>query len=136
MLALRNAGYSVLLPFGENTRYDLVIDDGATLARVQCKTGRLRSGSVRFATCSSYAHHPNPAETNRHYMGEIDFFGVHCPQTGGVFLIPIQDIPTKRTASLRVEATRNSQRKRIRMAADYEICKVALSGALRASAGA
>jgi hypothetical protein len=69
-------------------------------------------------------------------MGEVDFFGVHCPQTGGVFLIPIQDIPTKQTASLRVEPTRNSQRKRIRMAADYEICKVVLSGALRASAGA
>ena len=42
MIALQSAGYTVLLPFGENTRYDLVIDDGARLARVQCKTGRLR----------------------------------------------------------------------------------------------
>ena len=61
MLALQRAGYIVLLPFGENTRYDLVIDDGTSFARVQCKTGRLRDGAVRFAACSSYAHHPNPS---------------------------------------------------------------------------
>ena len=39
MLALREAGYDLLVPFGENTRYDLVLDDGCCLARVQCKTG-------------------------------------------------------------------------------------------------
>ena len=59
MLALQRAGYVVLLPFGENTRYDLVIENGTSFARVQCKTGRLRSGAVRFAACSSYAHHSN-----------------------------------------------------------------------------
>ena len=36
MLALRETGYGVLVPFGENTRYDLVIDDGRALRRVQC----------------------------------------------------------------------------------------------------
>jgi hypothetical protein len=46
MLALRVAGYAVLMPFGENTRYDLVIDDGETFSRIQCKTGRLRDGVV------------------------------------------------------------------------------------------
>jgi len=53
MLALREAGFAVLVPFGENTRYDLVIDDGERLARVQCKTGRLRSGAIVFKVCSS-----------------------------------------------------------------------------------
>src|SRR5918996_5237731 len=57
MLALRGAGYQIAVPFGENTRYDLVADDGVGLHRVQCKTGRLRNGSVRFMTASSYAHH-------------------------------------------------------------------------------
>jgi len=51
-LALREAGYAIYMPFGENTRVDLVIDDGNELARVQCKTGRLRGGAVRFRTCS------------------------------------------------------------------------------------
>jgi hypothetical protein len=30
------------MPFGENTRYDLVIDDRGTFSRVQCKTTSLR----------------------------------------------------------------------------------------------
>ena len=42
MQALQTTGYAVSVPFGENVRYDLVIHDGETLRRVQCKTGRLR----------------------------------------------------------------------------------------------
>jgi hypothetical protein len=51
ILALRELGLDVLVPFCENTRYDLVIDDGKCLARVQCKTGRLRGGAVRWSLC-------------------------------------------------------------------------------------
>jgi hypothetical protein len=136
MLALQDVGYAVLLPFGENTRYDLVIDDGKSLARVQCKTGRLRTGAIRFPTCSTYGHHRHPGESRRHYQGQIDYFAVHCPETGGVYLIPICDVSARSQAALRVEPTRNGQARRIRNAVDYEICNVALSGGLRASAGA
>ena len=34
MFALQSAGFVVLLPFGENVRYDLVVDDGTWLSRV------------------------------------------------------------------------------------------------------
>ena len=61
MIALQDASFGVALPFGENTRYDLVIDDGHSLARVQCKTGRLREGAVRWNACSNYAHHAKSA---------------------------------------------------------------------------
>jgi hypothetical protein len=47
MLGLHEAGFAVSVPFGENTRYDLIIDDGTSLARVQCKTGGY--GSAGFA---------------------------------------------------------------------------------------
>ncbi len=56
MLALHESGYQVALPFGENTRYDLILDDSERLLRVQCKTGRLRMGAVELSTASSYAH--------------------------------------------------------------------------------
>lgn len=39
MLALREIGHAVLVPLGENTRYDLVIENGNTFARVRCKSG-------------------------------------------------------------------------------------------------
>lgn len=81
MLALADAGYNVLLPFGENLRYDLAIDDGTSLARVQCKTGRLSKGAVTFRTSSSYYHHPNPGTPSKPYQGQVDYFGVYCRET-------------------------------------------------------
>ncbi len=126
MLALRQAGYAISVPFGENTRYDLVADDGACLHRVQCKTGRLRNGSVVFVTASSYAHHASPKVRTRHYQGEIDLFGVYCPDTGACYLIPIDDVQTTRSAMLRVEPSKNGQRKRIRPAANYQIGTVTI----------
>ena len=136
MLALREAGYALLVPFGENTRYDLAIDDGACLARVQCKTGRLRHGAVVFNTCSSYAHHPNPRVIKRDYQGDVDYFAVFCPETRRSYLIPIDEVPLKRQASLRIHPARNNQRLGIRLAADYEIGRATIRREPGASAGA
>lgn len=124
MLALIDSGLDVSVPFGENCRYDLVIDRGDRLTRVQCKTGRLRDGVVRFSTASTYAHLPSPRETRRDYLGEIDEFAVHCPDTSGVYLIPIEDVTTRTGACLRVDPPRNGQYKHIRYAKDYEVARV------------
>ena len=39
MLALRGLGYRVSVPFGENTRYDLVVDD--VTASSECNASRV-----------------------------------------------------------------------------------------------
>jgi len=101
MLALCDAGFAISMPFGENTRYDLVIDDAVQLARVQCRTGRLRGGAIHFPMCSTYAHHAQPRGTRRDYEGEIEYFGVHCPETGGIYLVPIEDVDARVSAALR-----------------------------------
>jgi hypothetical protein len=135
MAALQWLGYGIYIPFGENTRCDLILEDHGTLSRIQCKTGRLRKGAVVFNLCSNYAHHANPKASRRTYQGEIDFFGVYCPETNGVYLLPIEDVPGRSQACLRVDPARNQQNKRIRPAARYEIAKVTTEG-LRASSGA
>jgi PD-(D/E)XK endonuclease len=127
MLVLIECGFEVFYPLGENMRYDLVIDDGQYLLRVQCKTGRLRNGAIQFKTCSSYAHHSNPASRARDYLGQIDCFAVYCPETNGVYLIGIDDIPLRWNGSLRVDPPRNGQRKRIRAAADYYVGTVSVT---------
>src|SRR4051812_29958198 len=125
MFALKLRGETVLVPFGENVRYDLVADNGRRLSRIQCKTGRLRNGAIHFRVCSSYAHHPNPrGDAKRDYKGQIDEFGVFCPDTGTVYRIPIDDMPNERTASLRVEPPRNAQIKNVRMAITYEVARI------------
>ncbi|MDQ3992528.1 MAG: group I intron-associated PD-(D/E)XK endonuclease [Actinomycetota bacterium] len=126
MLALRAKGFAVSVPFGENTRYDLIIDDGIRLSRVQCKTGRLRNGAVVFPACSTYRHHANPRTADHHYLGQIDYFAVYWPRTGAVYLIPIEDAAVKVSGALRVGAPRNGQRRKVRFAGDYQIASIPL----------
>jgi hypothetical protein len=136
MAALYEAGYGLYVPFGENTRCDLIVERGdENLVRVQCKTGRLRNGTIRFAVCSTYGHHPNPKIKYRGYEGEVDAFAVYCPETSTVYLIPIEDASNSQRCWLRVDPPQNNQRQRIRWARDYEIGTVAIGG-LRASSGA
>jgi hypothetical protein len=124
MLALQTQGYSVYVPFGENTRTDLVVDYGGRLSRVQCKTGRLRNGVVSFNTCSSYAHHPHPKIAKRDYEGEVDEFAIFCPELGAVYMLPLDEIRAKRRGSLRVAPTKNNQAKGVRIATAYEVARV------------
>ena len=113
----------VLIPFGENQRYDLLIDDNGDFIRVQCKTGRLRNGAVRFNTCSFTYHHPanqGSRPYQHHYRGAADLFGVYCRDTGGVYLVPVEEVGV-RHGSLRVTSPRNSQSKKVRWAKDFEL---------------
>lgn len=120
MLALREAGYALYLPFGENTRSDLLIEDGNGIARVQCKTGRIRNGAIVFHTTSLSFHHKGKTNA-RPYTDDVDYFAVYCPATRGTYLIPIDELDTRWSANLRLEAPRNGQRRGIRLAADYAV---------------
>jgi hypothetical protein len=115
LAALVHAGYSTLLPFGGGHPYDIVLDDGGKFLRVQCKTGRLQEGVIFFPTaiwCRNLSY--------RSYEGDVDLFGVYCPGTEEVYLVPIGHVPGK-AASLRVKPPRNGQARGIRWAKDYQI---------------
>jgi len=115
LAALLQTGHRPLLPFGDGHPYDIALDDDGRLMRVQCKTGRLIKGAVYFPTsiwCRGNKYRP--------YRNDVDYFGVYCPGTEQVYLVPVGDVPD-RGASLRVEAPRNNQSKGVRWAKDYVI---------------
>ncbi|MDB4278124.1 group I intron-associated PD-(D/E)XK endonuclease [Deltaproteobacteria bacterium] len=114
------AGKVVLQPFGDNQRYDLVIDEDGTFVRIQCKTGRLREGAVRFNTCSNHGHRGKESRT---YHGQADLFGVFCPDNNKVYLVPVKEMPGYEGA-LRTVPTKNGQTKGIRFASKYEFSPV------------
>ena len=112
---LVEAGASVLVPWGEE-RYDLALDHGGRFVRIQCKTGWLRDGCIEFRTCVADLRRPLG---DGGYHGQIEAFAVHCPQTGGTYLVPIDDVPGPTLARLRLDPTRNGQIHGIRWARDY-----------------
>ena len=119
---LLDAGYDVLLPFGKNHSYDLVIEDTeGQFWKVQCKTGRLdEEGTVvTFYTSSSY-NHTVKHKGRRNYLGQVDYFAVYCPDNAEVFLLPVDAVPAM-VAKLRVLPAKNGQEKNIRWACDYKL---------------
>lgn len=111
---LLSLGKTVLMPFGDNQRYDFVIDDGK-FVRVQCKTGKLKNGAMCFPTSSS-AYHRGGKRTD--YRGQIDFFGVYCQETGECYWVPVDAAPLTE-CSLRVEEPRSNQKNKVMWAKDF-----------------
>lgn len=109
------AGQHVSIPFGENHRYDFVADDGTALVRVQVKSGRLRKGAIVFNTCSMHDHRGGPAQG---YRGQIEVFAVYCPETDGVYVVPVDSVP-ERSASLRLLPAKNGMTTGVRMAEEF-----------------
>jgi hypothetical protein len=118
LAALVSRGKSVLIPFGDNARYDLVVEEDGRFTRIQCKTGKVKRGAVVFAVASSQYHRGGK---RRNYHGQADAFGVFCLDNEKTYIIPIDDLPLVREAKLRLTAPGNSQVKGIRWAAQYEI---------------
>ena len=108
----------MLVPFGVNERYDLVLDIEGEFLRAQCKTGRLREGGIRFSTRS--VRSSRTQISFRNYDGEADVFLVFCAATGGLYAVPVDEAP-KCEMCLRVEEPRNGQRSGIRLATDYKL---------------
>jgi hypothetical protein len=118
-----------LLPFADHRRYDLVFEDEkGHFFRVQCKTGWVTNGVLKFATSSVDSRSVKGRTLRKGYRGEIDFFGVYCPQTDKVYLVAVDEVPTIE-AFLRLTNPRNNQTSKIRWASDYEIGGVAQLGA-------
>jgi hypothetical protein len=116
--ALARSGRRVLRPLSAGLRYDLAIDNGdGTILRVQCKTGVIRAGAIQFRSCNTDARRPSGVP----YWGQIEAFGVFCPQNGKSYLVPIAAVTASSMACLRLEPARNRQAKRIRLAADFEL---------------
>lgn len=122
LAALIKQGKVVLLPFGDNQRYDMAIDNlDGTFTRVQCKTARLSTDGSTFAfkACSTYAHR---GRTSKSYRGQADVFGVYCPTLDKVYLVPVGNCG-EALVTLRVGGTRNGQVKGVRLAKDFELAR-------------
>ena len=100
-------------------RYDLVLDIGARLLRVQCKTAAL-NGDVLVIRCYSCRRTANGMLKRSYTSDEIDAVAAYCDELGRCFLIPIHRVNGLSTIQLRLVPARNNQARRINWANDFE----------------
>ena len=120
---LSEAGYYVLKPFGDNLRYDLVIEDAdGRFWRIQCKTGRSNGEYIQFAPASLYYHTRTGRTTHgsKNYKDQIDYFAVYCPENRETYLIPVAHAGVLQM-NLRLVPTKNKQEQGVKWAEDYKL---------------
>lgn len=111
-------GIPVSVPWGNNQRYDLVIEykDGKLL-KAQCKTGTYDKGVVSFATSSK-----SGGKVRKDYFGQIDCFLVYCAELNKVYLVSIHNLTNRNSMTLRVDPLKKfGPKNNIRWAKDYEV---------------
>lgn len=113
-------GNPVSIPFGDNERYDLIVESKTgKLLKAQTKYSSeiSENGSLIFSVASSTNH-----TTNKHfttYSDDVDLFFFYHTLTKKVYVFSINLIKNKKTMTLRISAPNNNQKKGIHFANDY-----------------
>ena len=105
-------------------RYDLVVDDGTSLYRVQVKytaqsnRGAIDIGLRKFGGNKEVGMRMSDVKT--YSSDEVDVLAVFSPVTGKVYWLPIEVFEGKTVVRLRLEPSKNNQKKRVLVASGYE----------------
>ena len=108
-------GFNVLIPWGEDNRYDLVTEKNNVFKRIQVKYATPKNGviEVRARSCNNYnIIHYSPKN--------IDVIAVYTPDQHKVYLVPFSLIKNKSTCNLRLNPAKNKQLRFVTEAAKYE----------------
>ena len=112
---LKQNGFNVLIPWGEDNRYDLVAEKNGVFKRVQVKFSTPKDGTieVRMRSCNNYnIIHYSPKD--------IDISAVYSSIQNKVYFIPLKSIKNRSVFKLRLRPTKNKQKKFVVMASKYE----------------
>ncbi len=109
-------GYKVAIPFGEDWRYDLIVQRSGKLERVQCKYTK-SDGKMVIVRCRS----SNNWNQIHYSENDIDWIAVYDATTNKCYFIPSLMLGSGRTQiNLRLKPTINKQTIGILWAKDFE----------------
>lgn len=107
--------YDVAIPLGDNSRYDLILDIGGNLLRVQVKTAKEVEDGVFEFSCRMTRVNCTSVINKTYEKNEIDFFATFYKDR--CYLVPVEEC--SRSKKLRTKPTTNHQLLNINYADDY-----------------
>lgn len=114
-------GIQVYLPFGEGSSVDLIAEFNGKLNRIQVKsTEKENNGTLVFSICSTTIQKDRKIQKHIYSADEIDYFALYSSITDEVYLLPIEEVPTKKF-SLRYKEPYNSKSHK---AEDYLLSRI------------
>lgn len=113
-------GFLVSKPIIEQSRYDLIIDNGDELKRLQIKYCGKEQNSSKGSVCVDLRKQAlNGKVTKGYKKSEVDAIVVYIPQIDKVCYFPIDMVDRKSTITIRYKRSANNQQKRVIYADDY-----------------
>ena len=112
---LSKHGFTVLVPYGEDVRYDLVSEKHGVFKRIQVKYVAPKNGvfEVQLRSANNYQA--------IHYSDtEVDIIAAYNPMDSKVYFIPLSEVGNRSTLNLRLIECRNGQQLRVVKAVDFE----------------
>lgn len=123
---LTRLGYLVSIPFGEDSRYDCVVDINNKLYRIQCKTSSEKIDEnnviigIWFKTCRQSGSRAKRNIRYKYSKEEIDYFATSYK--GKCYLVPVEECSIEKL--LRIMPPKNGQTKGVSFLKDYEASEV------------
>lgn len=119
MTDLLKKGYEVLIPFSEDSPFDLVVYHDKRFYKIQCKYRALKHGAIIAAFTRMIVNYKKQ-ERRKLKESEIDVIAIYCPDTNKCYYLSYNDIRDKKDRLyLRVSKARNNQTKGTTFAKDY-----------------
>jgi len=112
---LKKSGFCVLIPWGEDNRYDLVSEKKGVFKRIQVKYVSPKNGLLDVALRSL-----NNYQIFRYSNKDVDIIAAYDPKNQKVFFIPLRSIKNKSSLKLRLVPTKNNQKKHVVWASRFE----------------
>jgi hypothetical protein len=120
LMSFYELGHKVSIPYGENCRYDFILDVNGTLLKIQVKTSKFVSEDCFEFSARSTRVNANGNYSKSYTKEEIDYFATYY--NGKCYLIPVEECGSSK--KLRFDYPKNGQKKGINLAKDYELDKM------------
>jgi hypothetical protein len=108
-------GFTVLIPYGEDVRYDLVSERNGVFKRIQVKHVTPKGGVLEVQLRSS-----NNYQIIRYTTADVDVVAAFNPEDSKVYFIPLSETLNRNCLKLRLTGCKNNQQRRVVWAADFE----------------
>lgn len=114
------AGYKVSIPFGEDSRYDFIADDGERLLKIQVKTCKLRKNhTITFKTESIRGAVQGKPRVVPYTKDEIDYFATFFD--GECYVVPVEEGNHHGITLHLKDKTKSGQVKYVKFCKDYRL---------------
>lgn len=111
-------GIKVSIPYGEDCKYDFILDVNGHLLKVQCKTSQKLENLEGFSfKCESVVVTTKRITATKYTLNDIDFFATM--DENQCYLVPVEECGVRKT--LRYCYPSNGQKKGISLAENYKL---------------